>query len=242
MKKTVKPYKESSLSKKEQVATMFDNIAGNYDFLNHFLSLGIDIFWRKRLVRKLQKQKPQNILDVATGTADLAIAMMKIKPFNVVGIDISNGMLEVGRKKIKQQDLEKTIQLQQADSEDLPFEDATFDAVTVSFGARNFENLQKGLSEMARVLKPGGKIYILEFSKPTLFPFKQLYDFYFKFVLPLIGNLLSKDNAAYSYLPESVKAFPHGKELNSIIENCGYTNAKNHPLTMGIASIYTAQK
>lgn len=242
MKKTVKPYKESSLSKKEQVATMFDNIAGNYDFLNHFLSLGIDIFWRKRLVRKLQKQKPQNILDVATGTADLAIAMMKIKPFNVVGIDISNGMLEVGRKKIKQQDLEKTIQLQQADSEDLPFEDATFDAVTVSFGARNFENLQKGLSEMARVLKPGGKIYILEFSKPTLFPFKQLYDFYFKFVLPLIGKLLSKDNAAYTYLPESVKAFPHGKELNSIIENCGYTNAKNHPLTMGIASIYTAQK
>ena len=242
MKKTVKPYKESSLSKKEQVATMFDNIAGNYDFLNHFLSLGIDIFWRKRLVRKLQKQKPQNILDVATGTADLAIAMMKIKPFNVVGIDISNGMLEVGRKKIKQKDLEKTIQLQQADSENLPFEDATFDAVTVSFGARNFENLQKGLSEMARVLKPGGKIYILEFSKPTLFPFKQLYDFYFKFVLPLIGKLLSKDNAAYSYLPESVKAFPHGKELNSIIENCGYTNAKNHPLTMGIASIYTAQK
>ncbi|MDA8895100.1 bifunctional demethylmenaquinone methyltransferase/2-methoxy-6-polyprenyl-1,4-benzoquinol methylase UbiE [Flavobacteriales bacterium] len=242
MKKTVKPYKESSLSKKEQVATMFDNIAGNYDFLNHFLSLGIDIFWRKRLVRKLQKQKPQNILDVATGTADLAIAMMKIKPFNVVGIDISNGMLEVGRKKIKEKDLEKTIQLQQADSEDLPFEDATFDAVTVSFGARNFENLQKGLSEMARVLKPGGKIYILEFSKPTLFPFKQLYDFYFKFVLPLIGKLLSKDNAAYSYLPESVKAFPHGKELNSIIENCGYTNAKNHPLTMGIASIYTAQK
>jgi demethylmenaquinone methyltransferase/2-methoxy-6-polyprenyl-1,4-benzoquinol methylase len=221
---------------------MFDNIAGNYDFLNHFLSLGIDIFWRKRLVRKLQKQKPQNILDVATGTADLAIAMMKIKPFNVVGIDISNGMLEVGRKKIKEKDLEKTIQLQQADSEDLPFEDATFDAVTVSFGARNFENLQKGLSEMARVLKPGGKIYILEFSKPTLFPFKQLYDFYFKFVLPLIGKLLSKDNAAYSYLPESVKAFPHGKELNSIIENCGYTNAKNHPLTMGIASIYTAQK
>jgi demethylmenaquinone methyltransferase/2-methoxy-6-polyprenyl-1,4-benzoquinol methylase len=242
LKKTVKPYKESSLSKKEQVATMFDNIAGNYDFLNHFLSLGIDIFWRKRLVRKLQKQKPQNILDVATGTADLAIAMMKIKPFNVVGIDISNGMLEVGRKKIKEKDLEKTIQLQQADSEDLPFEDATFDAVTVSFGARNFENLQKGLSEMARVLKPGGKIYILEFSKPTLFPFKQLYDFYFKFVLPLIGKLLSKDNAAYSYLPESVNAFPHGKELNSIIENCGYTNAKNHPLTMGIASIYTAQK
>ena len=242
MKKTVKPYKESSLSKKEQVATMFDNIAGNYDFLNHFLSLGIDIFWRKRLVRKHQKQKPQNILDVATGTADLAIAMMKIKPFNVVGIDISNGMLEVGRKKIKQQDLEKTIQLQQADSEDLPFKDATFDAVTVSFGARNFENLQKGLSEMARVLKPGGKIYILEFSKPTLLPFKQLYDFYFKFVLPLIGKLLSKDNAAYTYLPESVKAFPHGKELNSIIENCGYTNAKNHPLTMGIASIYTAQK
>ena len=242
MKKTVKPYKESSLSKKDQVASMFDNIAGNYDFLNHFLSLGIDIFWRKRLVRKLKKQAPKRILDVATGTADLAIALLKSNPSKVVGIDISKGMLDVGKIKIKEKNVEEIISLQLADSEDLPFEDASFDAVTVSFGARNFENLEKGLSEMFRVLRPGGQLYILEFSKPTLFPFKQLYDLYFTFILPLIGKIISKDNAAYSYLPESVNAFPHGKKLNTIIENCGYTNAKNHPLTMGIASIYTAQK
>ena len=242
MKNTVKPYKDSSLSKKEQVAEMFDNIAGNYDFLNHFLSMGIDIFWRKRLVRRLKKQAPKQILDVATGTGDLAIEMLKSNPTKVIGIDISNGMLEVGRKKIKAKGLEDKITLQLADSENLPFEDASFDAVTVSFGARNFENLEKGLSEMCRVLRPGGKLYILEFSQPTLFPFKQLYQFYFKYVLPLIGKLVSKDNAAYTYLPESVGAFPHGKKLNQIIENCGYTNAKSHALTMGIASIYTAEK
>ena len=242
MKKTVKPYKDSSLSKKEQVAEMFDNIAGNYDFLNHFLSMGIDIFWRKRLVRKLKRQTPATILDVATGTGDLAIEMLKSNPSKIVGIDISNGMLEVGRQKIKAKKLESKITLQQADSENLPFADASFDAVTISFGARNFENLEKGLSEMCRVLRPGGKLYILEFSQPTLFPFKQLYQFYFKYVLPLIGKLISKDNAAYTYLPESVGAFPHGKKLNHIIEKCGYTNAKNHPLTMGIASIYTAEK
>ena len=242
MKQTVKPYKDSSLSKKEQVAEMFDNIAGNYDFLNHFLSAGIDIYWRKRLVKHLKKQAPKEILDVATGTGDLAIAMLKAMPTKIVGIDISNGMLEVGRKKMKAKGYEAIISLQQADSEDLPFQDNSFDAVTVSFGARNFENLEKGLSEMCRVLRPGGKMYILEFSQPEYFPFKQLYKFYFKYILPLIGKLVSKDNSAYTYLPESVGAFPHGKELLNIIENCGYKKATNHVLTVGIASIYIAEK
>lgn len=242
MKDTVKPYKNSSSSKKEQVAEMFDNIAGNYDFLNHFLSLGIDIFWRKQLVKHLTKQAPKTILDVATGTGDLAIAMLKTNPDKVIGVDISNGMLEVGRKKMKEKSLDHIITLEQADSEDLPYEDETFDAVCVSFGARNFENLEKGLSEMRRVLREGGKLYILEFSQPTSFPFKQIYQFYFKAILPLIGKVLSKDNSAYSYLPESVSAFPHGKELNKIIEKCGYTNAKNIPLTLGISSIYIAKK
>ena len=242
MKETVKPYKDSSSSKKEQVAEMFDNIAGNYDFLNHFLSLGIDIYWRKQLVKHLKKQAPKTILDVATGTGDLAIAMLKAKPEKVIGIDISNGMLEVGRKKMKEKSLDHIITLQQADSEELPYEDNSFDAVCVSFGARNFENLEKGLTEMRRVLRDGGQLYILEFSQPTLFPFKQLYQFYFKAILPLIGKVVSKDNSAYSYLPESVKAFPFGKELNTIIENCGYTNAKNIPLTLGISSIYIAKK
>ncbi len=242
MKQTVKPYKNSSLSKKEQVAEMFDNIAGNYDFLNHFLSMGIDIYWRKRLVKRLIKQAPKQILDVATGTGDLAIAMLKANPDKIVGIDISNGMLEVGRKKMKEKGLEDKITLQQADSENLPFEDNSFDAVSVSFGARNFENLEKGLSEMCRVLRPGGKLYILEFSQPTVFPFKQLYQFYFRYILPLVGKIVSKDNAAYTYLPESVGAFPYGKKLNKIIESCGYNKAKDHSLTMGIASIYIAEK
>ena len=194
------------------------------------------------MVKHLKKQAPKTILDVATGTGDLAIAMLKAKPEKVIGIDISNGMLEVGRKKMKEKSLDHIITLQQADSEDLPYEDNSFDAVCVSFGARNFENLEKGLTEMRRVLRDGGQLYILEFSQPTLFPFKQLYQFYFKAILPLIGKVVSKDNSAYSYLPESVKAFPFGKELNRIIENCGYTNAKNIPLTLGISSIYIAKK
>ena len=170
---------------------MFDNIAGNYDFLNHFLSMGIDIYWRKKLVKRLTKQAPKNILDVATGTGDLAIAMLKATPDKITGIDISNGMLEIGRKKIKEKGLEDKISLQQADSENLPFEDNDFDAVCVSFGARNFENLEKGLSEMFRVLKPGGKLYILEFSQPDIFPFKQIYQFYFRYILPLLGKIIS---------------------------------------------------
>ncbi len=242
MKDSVKPYKNSDLSKKEQVAKMFDNIAGNYDFLNHFLSLGIDIYWRKQLVKRLTKQSPKQILDVATGTGDLAIEMLKVNPDKIIGIDISKGMLEIGRKKINEKGLGEKISLQQADSENLPFEDNQFDAVCVSFGARNFEHLEKGLLEMCRVLKPKGKLYILEFSQPNIFPFKQIYQVYFKYILPLLGKFVSKDNAAYSYLPESVSAFPYGKKLNNIIENCGYNKAKDHSLTMGIASIYIAEK
>ena len=242
MKDSVKPYKNSNLSKKEQVAKMFDNIAGNYDFLNHFLSMGIDIYWRKKLVKRLTKQAPKNILDVATGTGDLAIAMLKATPDKITGIDISNGMLEIGRKKIKEKGLEDKISLQQADSENLPFEDNGFDAVCVSFGARNFENLEKGLSEMYRVLKPGGNLYILEFSQPDIFPFKQIYQFYFRYILPLLGKIVSNDNSAYNYLQESVNSFPYGNKLNKIIEDCGYNKAKNHSLTMGITSIYIAEK
>lgn len=242
MKNSVKPYKNSDLSKKEQVAKMFDNIASNYDFLNHLLSMGIDIYWRKKLVKRLTKQAPKNILDVATGTGDLAIAMLKATPDKITGIDISNGMLEIGRKKIKEKGLEDKISFQQADSENLPFEDNDFDAVCVSFGARNFENLEKGLSEMHRVLKPGGNLYILEFSQPDIFPFKQIYQFYFRYILPLLGKIVSNDNAAYNYLPESVSAFPYGKELNKIIENCGYNKAQDHSLTLGIVSIYIAEK
>ena len=204
--------------------------------------MGIDIYWRKKLVKRLTKQAPKNILDVATGTGDLAIAMLKATPDKITGIDISNGMLEIGRKKIKEKGLEDKITLQQADSENLPFEDNNFDAVCVSFGARNFENLEKGLSEMFRVLKPGGKLYILEFSQPDIFPFKQIYQFYFRYILPLLGKVVSNDNAAYNYLPESVNAFPYGKKLNKIIENCGYNKAQDHSLTMGIASIYIAEK
>lgn len=242
MKNSVKPYKSSTLSKKDQVAKMFDNISGKYDFLNHFLSLGIDIYWRKRLVNIVKKHKPKTILDVATGTADLAIAMLKTKPDHITGIDISKGMLKVGHEKINAKKLDHIISLQHGDSENLPFKDNSFDAVCVSFGVRNFEQLEKGLSEMQRVLKPQGHLYILEFSQPTLVPFKQLYHVYSKYILPLLGRIISKDNSAYSYLPESVGAFPYGKELNTIIENCGYHNAKNIPLTLGIASIYTATK
>ena len=242
MKQKVTPYKDSSKSKKNQVAEMFNNISENYDFLNHFLSLGIDIYWRKKLVKFVKKQKPKLVLDVATGTGDLAIALLKAKPKKITGIDISRGMLDVGKRKMRKRGYEQLIKLMEADSENLPFKDDSFDAVCVSFGVRNFEHLEIGLSEMNRVLKPGGQLYILEFSSPTVFPFKQLYNFYFKCILPMLGKLISSDNSAYSYLPESVGAFPFGKELNIIIEKCGYSKAKNHPLSLGIASIYIAEK
>lgn len=238
---TVKPY-YSSKSKKEEVEEMFDNISPRYDFLNHFLSMGIDIRWRKKAIRMLKKQEPKIILDIATGTADLAIEAMSLKPESIIGIDLSEGMLQKGRIKIAEKKLESFISLRKGDSENLPFNDQYFDAITVAFGVRNFENLEKGLKEMYRVLKPGGSLVVLEFSKPKGFPIKQLYGFYFKYLLPVMGKMISSDNSAYSYLPESVKAFPDGKPFLQILENCGFSNCIAHSLSFGIASIYKAEK
>ncbi len=240
--KEVKPYKESEGSKKEQVAQMFDNISAKYDFLNHILSLNIDKGWRRKVVKMAATGNPKTILDVATGTADLAIALTKAHPDKITGIDISRGMLDVGQKKIEAKGLSQIITLEQADSEDLPFEDNTFDIVTVAFGVRNFENLEKGISEIRRVLKPSGRILVLEFSQPTGFPFKQVYKFYFKNILPTLGKLVSKDNSAYTYLPESVNAFPYGKPFTDVLEKVGFTKTSFKPVTFGVATIYEGTK
>lgn len=242
MSDNVKPYGETELNKKQQVALMFDKIAHKYDFLNHFLSLGIDILWRKKAISLLKKAQPKQILDVATGTGDLAIEALKLNPEKVTGIDVSAGMLELGKEKIKAQQLDSKIELLQGDSENLPFTHNSFDAITVAFGVRNFENLKKGITEMNRVLKPGGQVVVLEFSTPERFPFKQLYHFYFRTILPLIGKLISKDPRAYSYLPESVKAFPNKKDFAGILQECGFHEVKFLPLTFGIATIHTGYK
>jgi demethylmenaquinone methyltransferase / 2-methoxy-6-polyprenyl-1,4-benzoquinol methylase len=239
---SVIPYKANTDSKKEQVATMFNNISKKYDFLNHFLSLGIDIIWRKKAIRLLKDSQPKQILDIATGTGDFAIAALKLNPIKVTGIDISEGMLNVGKEKIKEKGLESVIELKLGDSENLEFEDNTFDAYTVGFGVRNFENLEKGLAEMLRVLKPNGTAIILEFSKPKAFPVKQIYNFYFNKMLPGIGKLVSKDSSAYTYLPESVGAFPDGKKFTTILTNLGYKKPISISLMFGIASIYKATK
>lgn len=239
---TVVPYKEDSAGKKQQVARMFDSISGNYDFLNHFLSLGIDIRWRKKAIKMLAKDNPKLILDVATGTGDFAVETLKLNPDHVIGVDISEGMLDVGRKKIKERGLDHKIDLRLGDSENLPFEENKFDAVIVAFGVRNFENLEKGLAEMYRVLRPGGRVVVLEFSKPTSFPLKQFYHFYFTFILPKIGKLISKDPAAYTYLPESVRAFPDGELFTGILNKIGFNKTECKPLTFGISSLYTGTK
>ena len=241
MSAPITPYNKSS-SKKEQVADMFNNIAQNYDFLNHFLSMGIDILWRKKVIRMLKKYNPKTVLDVATGTGDFAIEALKLNPKYIVGLDISAEMVKVGRKKVEKKGLSEIIELVIGDSENLPFENNTFEAMTSGFGVRNFENLEIGLSEMNRVLKPGGHVAILEFSKPKRFPIKQFYNTYFKYILPTIGKLISKDPRAYTYLPESVNAFPHGQDFIDIMEKCGYKNTKVIPVTFGIASIYFATK
>jgi demethylmenaquinone methyltransferase/2-methoxy-6-polyprenyl-1,4-benzoquinol methylase len=238
----IKPYSDSDKGKKEQVAGMFNNIASKYDFLNHFLSLNIDKIWRRKVIRMLQIRQPERILDVATGTGDLAIAALKCKPKRVDGIDISEGMLEVGKKKIQQKGYTNTIFLTMGDAENIPFDDNTFDAITVAFGVRNFENLDKGLSEMYRVLKPNGICAILEFTMPKYFPFKQLYGFYFKFILPAFGKMISKDNSAYTYLPESVKAFPQRDEFLGRLEQSAFQKTGYINLSMGIAGIYTGIK
>ncbi len=238
----VKPYKESDKSKKEQVAEMFNNISPKYDFLNHFLSMGIDIQWRKKVVKQIQALQAEKILDIATGTGDLAIMMAEKTQAQITGLDLSPGMLEVGRKKVAEKKLEDRIEMIQGDSENLPFEENTFDAITVSFGVRNFENLEKGLIEINRVLKPNGTFIILEFAQPEQFPMKQLYGFYSKNILPNIGRLFSKDNVAYTYLPESVEAFPYGERMNEIIKRCGFKSVTNKNLTFGISAIYTSIK
>ena len=236
------PDAASNLNKKTQVAEMFNNIAGRYDFLNHFLSMGIDKGWRKKAIAEAAEVSPVKILDVATGTADLAIAAASLQPQHIDGIDIADQMLAVGRKKIAENNLTSTITLQTADSVALPFATGNFDVVMCAFGVRNFEHLEAGLTEMSRVLRPGGKVVILEFSHPTTFPIKQLFGFYFRYILPLMGRMVSKHSRAYTYLPESVMAFPQGEEFCAILEKCGYKNPKPKQLTFGISSLYTAYK
>jgi len=239
---TVVPYKEQSASKKEQVAQMFDNISPKYDFLNHTLSLGIDRIWRRKAINLLKKDQPKLILDIATGTGDFAIAALKLNPDKVIGVDISAGMLEVGRQKMVKKKLSDKIEMRLGDSEGLEFEENKFDAVIVAFGVRNFEHLEEGLTDMRRVLRAGGKVVILEFSRPRMFPLKQLYNFYFRWILPKIGRLISKDQSAYTYLPESVNAFPDGQDFLKIMEAVGYKNTTCKTLTFGISSIYTGVK
>ena len=242
MSKTVKPYKDSDLGKKEQVAQMFNNISENYDDLNRVISLGIDVSWRKKVVKLVGANNPKQILDIASGTGDLAIMMASLNPDKIVGLDISEGMLNVGKQKVAKANLSHMIDMVVGDSENIPFEDNTFDAITVSFGVRNFENLDKGLTEILRVLKPGGKFVVLETSNPTKFPFKQGYKFYTNFILPVIGKLFSKDKVAYSYLSESANSFPFGEAFNNILQKNGFNNAECLPVTFGVASIYTAIK
>lgn len=226
--------------KKEQVEKMFDNIAHKYDFLNHFLSAGIDKSWRKKVVKMVAAHQPAAVLDVATGTADLAIALSKITKSPITGVDISAGMLDIGRQKLSKMKLDQQIVLTQADSENLPFETGTFDAAMVAFGVRNFETLSKGLAEMRRVLRPGGMIAVLEFSRPRAFPIKQIYHFYFRYILPGLGKMISRDQGAYTYLPESVSIFPDGKDFLVKLEKAGFTQTAERRLTFGIATIYTA--
>jgi demethylmenaquinone methyltransferase / 2-methoxy-6-polyprenyl-1,4-benzoquinol methylase len=236
------PYKDQASGKKEQVARMFDNISARYDFLNHFLSLGIDRLWRKRAVSLLRPLGPKRILDVATGTGDFAIAALALGPEQVTGIDISEGMLEIGREKLRRRKLDARIRLESGDSESLPFADNIFDAVIVAFGVRNFENLQRGLDHMHRVLRSGGEVVILEFSRPRGFPFRQIYRFYFHYILPIIGRVISKDQAAYRYLPESVQAFPEGRDFLNLLGQAGFKHTECIPLTFGICSIYRGKK
>ena len=242
MSKKVFPYNNSKLSKKNQVEKMFDNISNEYDSLNRVISFGIDISWRKKIVNILKKQNPKNILDIATGTGDLAIELCKTNAKKIIGLDISKGMLSVGIEKIKNKKLENIIEMVIGDSENLSFEDNYFDAVTISFGVRNFETLEKGLKEIYRVLKPSGKLVILETSNPTKFPYKQFYKFYSKHVLPVIGRLFSKDKFAYNYLSESSAKFPYGKKFNNILRKIGFIDIVDIPQTFGVATIYTASK
>jgi demethylmenaquinone methyltransferase/2-methoxy-6-polyprenyl-1,4-benzoquinol methylase len=238
----ITPYKSSELSKKEQVAQMFDNISKNYDGLNRVISMGTDMNWRKKVIALVAEKNPKTVLDIATGTADLALMLSDTSAERIIGLDISAGMLEVGRQKVNAQNLNQKIELILADSEAIPFEDNYFDAITVSFGIRNFENLERGLSEILRVLKPGGIFVILETSNPTKFPFKQGYQVYTRYILPVIGKMFSKDQSAYSYLSESAAAFPFGDALNNILRKIGFIEVVDRPQLFGAATIYSASK
>ena len=242
MSRKVTPYKDSDLGKKEQVTKMFDTISKNYDGLNRVISFGIDIKWRKKVVEILKKEQPDSILDIATGTGDLAIALVNTGAKKIVGLDISPGMLAVGKDKVRHKNLDNNIEMVVGDSENLVFEDNSFDAVTVSFGVRNFETLETGMAEILRVLKPNGSLVILETSVPTKTPYKQGYKFYTKNILPLIGKMFSKDNSAYGYLSESASVFPHGENFNNILREIGFIDVTNKPQTFGVASIYIAKK
>jgi len=242
MNETITPYNQQE-AKKAQVADMFNNISKTYDFLNHFLSLGIDIIWRKQAINELKKDQPQTILDVATGTGDFAFEALSIlNPKKIIGVDISQGMLDIAQQKITKRNLSDKFEVKLGDSEKLPFDNNQFDAVTVAYGVRNFENLEIGLADIQRVLKPGGKAVVLEFSKPKVFPVKQLYNVYFTYITPGIGKLFSKDARAYSYLPESVAAFPDGERFVELMQKAGFRNTKCRPLAFGICSIYTGVK
>jgi len=239
----VTPYGEQGQSKKEEVGRMFDSIAPTYDLLNRGTSLGVDTLWRKKMIAELDPAEHRHVMDMATGTADVAIQMAKrLGIAKVTGVDLSNEMLRYGRKKVSRAGLEEVISLQQGDSEDLPFEDNSFDAVTVAFGVRNFENLEAGLSEMLRTLRPGGKLVVLEFSRIKFAPVRALFNFYFGRIMPLIGRLQSKDPRAYAYLFESVQSFPAGQDFTAILDRVGYKQSACQALTLGIASIYTAYK
>lgn len=243
MEKKVTPYKDSSQGKKKQVEQMFDTISENYDGMNRVISLGSDVAWRKKVIKIASANNPKKILDIATGTGDLAIQFAEnTQADKIIGLDLSDGMLSVARKKVADKPIAKKVEFIQGDSEALPFDDNYFDAITVSFGIRNFENLEKGLSEILRVLRKDGIFVILETSVPTKFPFKQGYHLYSKNVLPLLGRLFSKDKVAYQYLSESASVFPYGKELNNILSKIGFKEVDNKPQTLGVATIYTATK
>tara|TARA_Y100000034_G_C6813711_1_gene365902 strand:- start:196 stop:927 length:732 start_codon:yes stop_codon:yes gene_type:complete len=243
MGKKVTPYQGSSQSKKQQVEKMFDNISGNYDGLNRVISMGTDISWRKKVVQMVKDHRPETVLDIATGTGDLAIQIAETADAKkIVGLDLSEGMLKVGRKKIMSKNLQTQIEMIQGDSEALPFEDNSFDVITVAFGVRNFETLELGLSEIYRVLKKGGLFIVLETSVPTKFPFKQGYKFYSSLILPTIGKLFSKDKEAYTYLSKSAAEFPYGEKFNNILKKIGFINVASDPQTLGVATIYNASK